>query len=354
MSTDKGTEAHRDAILHPMGMFGRCGGALGVLVLSVASLVAGCDFTGSRTADRIDDALRPLAGVSSVSHTVSRNGGFGPTSVTFDVYVRGEASADQLSALTHVFTDQIHDSRAFRSLTATLNVRRWPEGRHLDSTMYVELQPAAATPEPPWQDWLKLSRGEYGYEITGWASPSTYDRPAGTSLDVTLFDGKDRRPDNIGATEFATAVRRLGTDFPGSTSDWVITNSFIYSNDPPSIRSGHGLPTAAQLDLWEALDTIAPVHGAFNLGPLPGNRDQPDRNRIRLNKPAGRNVDRIAEEQLQLIRKSKTATAYTIDDAQITVRPGRCSAGVREPQPRTAPDVNLQSALRTQFETCPR
>lgn len=354
MSTDKGTEAHRDAILHPMGMFSRCGGALGVLVLSVASLVAGCDFTGSRTADRIDDTLRPLAGVTSVSHTISHSGGPAPASATFDVYVRGEASADQLSALTRVFTGQIHDSRTFRSWAATLNVRRSPEGNHLFSTMYVELRPSAATPEPPWQDWLKLSRGEYGYEITGWASPSTYDRPAGTSLNVTLFDGKDRRPDNIGATEFATAVRRLGTDFPGSTSDWVITNSFIYSNDPPSIRSGHGLPTAAQLDLWEVLDAIAPVHGAFNRGPLPGNRNQPDRNSIQLTKLADRNMDHVAEEQLQLIKKSGTSTVYTIGDAQITVRPGRCSAGVREPQPRTAPDVNLQSALRTQFETCPR
>lgn len=354
MSTDKGTEAHRDAILHPMGMFSRCGGALGVLVLSVASLVAGCDFTGSRTADRIDDTLRPLAGVTSVSHTISHSGGPAPASATFDVYVRGEASADQLSALTRVFTGQIHDSRTFRSWAATLNVRRSPEGNHLFSTMYVELRPSAATPEPPWQDWLKLSRGEYGYEITGWASPSTYDRPAGTSLNVTLFDGKDRRPDNIGATEFATAVRRLGTDFPGSTSDWVITNSFIYSNDPPSIRSGHGLPTAAQLDLWEVLDAIAPVHGAFNRGPLPGNRNQPDRNSIQLTKLADRNMDHVAEEQLQLIKKSGTSTVYTIGDAQITVRPGRCSAGVREPQPRTAPDVNLQSALRAQFETCPR
>ncbi|OHT80910.1 hypothetical protein BKG69_07695 [Mycobacteroides chelonae] len=337
-----------------MGMFGRRGGALGVLVLSVASLVAGCDFTGSRAADRIDDTLRPLAGVTSVSHTISHSGGPAPASATFDVYVRGEASADQLSALTRVFTGQIHDSRTFRSWAATLNVRRSPEGNHLFSTMYVELRPSAATPEPPWQDWLKLSRGEYGYEITGWASPSTYDRPAGTSLNVTLFDGKDRRPDNIGATEFATAVRRLGTDFPGSTSDWVITNSFIYSNDPPSIRSGHGLPTAAQLDLWEALDAIAPVHGAFNRGPLPGNRNQPDRNSIQLTKLADRNMDHVAEEQLQLIKKSGTATVYTIGDAQITVRPGRCSAGVREPQPRTAPDVALQGELRAQFETCPR
>ncbi|NGX06343.1 hypothetical protein [Mycobacteroides franklinii] len=337
-----------------MRMFGQGGGALGVLVLSVGSLVAGCDFTGSRTADRIDETLRSLAGVSSVSHTISHSGGPAPASATFDVYVRGEASADQLSALTRVFTGQIHDSRTFRSWAATLNVRRWPEGNHLFSTMYVELRPSAATPEPPWQDWLKLSRGEYGHQITGRVWPSDYDRPAGTSLDVTLFDGKDRRPDDIGATEFATAVRRLGTDFPGSTSDWVITNSLIYANDPPSIRSGHGLPTAAQLDLWEALDTIAPVDGDFNRGPLPGNRDQPDRNSIQLTKLTGRNMDHVAEEQLQLIKKSGTATVYTIDHAQITVRPGRCSTGVWEPQPSTAPDVALQGELRAQFETCPR
>ncbi|SKW45688.1 Uncharacterised protein [Mycobacteroides abscessus subsp. massiliense] len=58
-------------------------------------------------------------------------------------------------------------------------------------------------------------------------------------------------------------------------------------------------------------------------------------------------MDHVAEEQLQLIKKSGTSTVYTIGDAQITVRPGRCSAGVREPQPRTAPDVNLQSALNS-------
>lgn len=114
-------------------------------------------------------------------------------------------------------------------------------------------------PEPPWQDWLRLSRGDYGYEITGWATPADHDRSAGTSLEITLFDGRNRRPDNIGAEEFAAVVHRLAADFPQSRSDWVIINSFIYANDPPSIRSDHGLPTSAQLRLWQALDAIAPI-----------------------------------------------------------------------------------------------
>jgi len=336
-----------------MRMFGRWG-VLAVLVLSAAWALTGCDVTGSRSADRIDNALRPLSGVSSVSHTVGRNGGFGPTDVTFDVYVRGEATADQLSALTHVFTDQIHESRTFRTLRATLNVRRWPVGDHLYSTMYVEMRPSVFTPEPPWQDWLKLSQGDYGYEITGWASPSDNGRPAGTSLDVTLFDGKDRRPDNIGAKEFAAAVRRLSTDFSHSTSDWEVTNSFIYSNDPPSVRSDHGLPTPAQLSLWEALDAITPIHGEFNLSPLPYGREQPDHNRVSVSKLPVQNGDHVAVEQLQLIRESESATVYNVKYAQITVRPGRCSAGIQEPQPRTPHDVNVQADLRAQFETCPR
>lgn len=336
-----------------MGMCGRWGG-LCAGVLTAVSVLTACDFTGSQSAGRIDEALRPLPGVSSVSHTVGRNGGFGPTDVSFDIYVHDATTTDQLSALTRVFTDQIHDSRAFRALRATLNVRRWPPGNHMHSTMYVELRPSVTTPEPPWQDWLKLSREDYGYEITGWASPANNDRPAGTSLDVTLFDGKDRRPDNIGAREFAAAVRRLITDFPHSTSDWVITNSFIYSNDPPSIRSDHGLPTPAQLDLWQALDAIAPIHGAFNLDPLPYNRKQPDSGRIQLSKLARQDVDRVAVEQLQLIKKSATTTVYDIDDPQITVRPGRCSTGVQEPQPRTPHDVNVQAELHAQFETCSR
>lgn len=289
-----------------------------------------------------------------MSHTVGRNGGFGPTEVSFDVYVRDEATTDQLSALTHVFTDQIHASRAFRTLRASLHVRRWPPGNHMHSTMYVELRPSVTTPEPPWQDWLRLSRGDYGYEITGWATPADHDRSAGTSLEITLFDGKNRRPGNIGAEEFAAVVRRLAADFPQSRSDWVITNSFIYANDPPSIRSAHGLPTPAQLRLWQALDAIAPVHGAFNLDPLAFNPKQPDSNRIRLGKLAPRDMDRVAVKQLQLIAKSETATVYDIDEAQITVRPGRCSAGVQEPQPRTPDNVNMQAKLRAQFETCPR
>lgn len=209
-------------------------------------------------------------------------------------------------------------------------------------------------PEPPWQDWLRLSRGDYGYEITGWATPADHDRSAGTSLEITLFDGRNRRPDNIGAEEFAAVVHRLAADFPQSRSDWVIINSFIYANDPPSIRSDHGLPTSAQLRLWQALDAIAPIHGAFNLDPLAYNPKQPDSNRIRLGKLAPRDMDRVAVKQLQLIAKSETATVYEIDDAQITVRPGRCSAGVQEPQPRTPDNVNMQAELRAQFETCPR
>ncbi|CPZ57907.1 hypothetical protein [Mycobacteroides abscessus] len=336
-----------------MGMCGQWR-RLRALALIGVSVLAGCDFTGAQSADRIDQSLKPLPGVSSVSHTVGRNGGFGPTEVSFDVYVRDEATTDQLSALTHVFTDQIHASRAFRTLRASLHVRRWPPGNHMHSTMYVELRPSVTTPEPPWQDWLRLSRGDYGYEITGWATPADHDRSAGTSLEITLFDGKNRRPGNIGAEEFAAVVRRLAADFPQSRSDWVITNSFIYANDPPSIRSAHGLPTPAQLRLWQALDAIAPVHGAFNLDPLAFNPKQPDSNRIRLGKLAPRDMDRVAVKQLQLIAKSETATVYDIDEAQITVRPGRCSAGVQEPQPRTPDNVNMQAKLRAQFETCPR
>ncbi|SIG82777.1 Uncharacterised protein [Mycobacteroides abscessus subsp. abscessus] len=97
-----------------MGMCGQWR-RLRALALIGVSVLAGCDFTGAQSADRIDQALKPLPGVSSVSHTVGRNGGFGPTEVSFDVYVRDEATTDQLSALTHVFTDQIHASRAFRT-----------------------------------------------------------------------------------------------------------------------------------------------------------------------------------------------------------------------------------------------
>lgn len=322
-------------------------GAKGRLVVLGAVLIAGvtgCDFGGSRAADAIDDVLKSQPGVTSVTHTVSSNDGFGVRTASFDVYVSTDATADQLSALGRTFTDQVNGSRVYDDKGASMNVRRSAQSfpAQTGSTMYVGVAPEKTTPEPPWQDWLKLSQGDYAYEITGSASPDDGWQPARTSLTVTLRS-YDHVHDPLAASEFAASVRRLIADFADSTTAWHVFDAD--SNNAPSIRSGHGLPTAEQLALWEALDRLAPTNGLFDL--------EPPRVSVE-DMPAGADGDGVAVDQLQLVKNSGLPAVYEIEDEQITVRPGGCSKDAQEPQPRTPPLMDRQTKLRAQFERCPR
>lgn len=315
-------------------------GRLAVVVV-VLVLVATCyQFRGSWSARLIDTVLRRQPGVTFVAHTVSSNDGFGVRTASFDVYVSTDATADQLSALGHTFATQIHDSWVYGGLGASFVVMRSAQSypAQSGSTMYVSFEPSRPTPQAPWRDWLALSKGDYAYEITGSASPDN------TSLTVALRSIK-HSADPLSASEFAASVRRLTTDFPDSTVGWTVFDAD--TNKAPSIRSDRGLPSPAQLALWQALDQIAPIDGAFNL-------DRPDQNSFSLDAlPPGPDVDRAVVAQLQLIKDSGLPAAYDVEDAQITVRPGGCSKDVQEPQPRTPADADLQARLRAQFEHCP-
>lgn len=302
-----------------------------------------CQFRGSWSAGLIDKVLKNQPGVTFVTHTVSSNNGFGVRTASFDVDVAARATADQLSALGRTFADQIHGSMVYGGLGAGLNVRRSAPSFPAQSgaTMYLSFDPSKTTPEPPWQDWLKLAQGDYAYEVTGSASPDGPWRPANTSLQLDLRS-YDHWGDPLSASEFAAAVRRLIADFPDSTADWHIVDAD--SNNAPSIRSSHGLPTPEQLTLWEALDRIAPTNGGFDLEPP----------RLSIDAvPTGPGEDRLLIDQLQLIKNWGLPVVYEVDDAHITVRPGGCSKDAQEPQPRNPADEALQARLRAQFESCP-
>lgn len=313
-----------------------------VVVVVVLVLVATCyQFRGSWSARLIDTVLRRQPGVTFVAHTVSSNDGFGVRTASFNVHVSPDATADQLSALGHTLATQIHDSWVYGGLGASFVVMRSAQSypAQSGSTMYVRFEPSRPTPEAPWADWLTLSKGDYAYDITGSASPDS------TSLEVGLRS-IEHWQDPLSASKFATSVRRLATDFPDSTVAWTVFDAD--TNKAPRIRSDHGLPNRAQLALWEALDQIAPIDGAFNL-------DRDDHNAFTLDAlPPGpaSDVDRVVVAQLQLIKDSGVPAAYDVEDAQITVRPGGCSKDVREPQPRTPADLGLQARLRAQFEQC--
>ncbi|ART72329.1 hypothetical protein BTO20_30615 [Mycobacterium dioxanotrophicus] len=312
-----------------------------VVVVVVLVLVATCyQFRGAWSARLIDSALRRQPGVTFVTHTVSSDNGFGVRTASFNVYVSGDATADQLSALGHTLATQIHDSWVYGGLGASFIVMRSAQQSYpaqSGSTMYVRFEPSRPTPEAPWRDWLALSKGDYAYEITGSAWPDN------TDLTVALRS-IEHSHDPLSASEFATSVRRLVTDFPDSTVGWTVFDAD--TNNAPRIRSDRGLPNQAQLALWQALDQIAPIDGAFNV-------DRPDRNSFTLDAlPPGPDVERVVIAQLQLIKDSGLSAAYEVEDAQITVRPGGCSKDVREPQPQTPAEVDLQARLRTQFEQC--
>lgn len=317
---------------------------LAILGVVLALGITCCQFRGSWSAGLIDNVLKSQPGVTFVTHTVARDMGFGVRTADFQVMVSPEATADQLSALGRTFADQIHGSMVYGGLGANLHVSRSSESfpDQSGATMYVSVDPSKTTPEPPWQDWLKLAKGDYAYDVTGWASPDGPWQPARTSLRVILRS-YDHVHDPLGASEFADSVRRLIADFADSTTAWHIFDAD--SNNAPSIRSDHGLPTAEQLALWEALDQLAPTNGLFDL--------EPPRLSIE-DVPAGADGDRVAVDQLQLVKNSGLPAVYEIEDEQVTVRPGGCSKDAQEPQPRTPPLMDLQTKLRAQFESCPR
>ncbi|OBB27746.1 hypothetical protein A5792_23125 [Mycolicibacterium peregrinum] len=317
---------------------------LAILGVVLALGITCCQFRGSWSAGLIDNVLKSQPGVTFVTHTVSSNSGFGVRTADFQVMVGPEATADQLSALGRTFADQIHGSMVYGGLGANLHVSRSSESfpDQSGATMYVSVDPSKTTPEPPWQDWLKLSQGDYAYAITGSASPDGPWQSARTGLTVTLRS-YDHVHAPLGASEFAASVRRLIADFPDSTTDWTIVDAD--SNNAPSIRSDHGLPTAEQLTLWEALDQLAPTKGLFDL-------EQP---RFSIGgAPVGSERDRIVGGQLQLIKDSGVPAVYELESEHVTVRPGGCSKDVQEPQPRMPADERLQTKLRAQFESCPR
>jgi hypothetical protein len=317
---------------------------LAILGVVLALGITCCQFRGSWSAGLIDNVLKSQPGVTFVTHTVARDMGFGVRTADFQVMVGPEATADQLSALGRTFADQIHGSMVYGGLGANLHVSRSSESfpDQSGATMYVSVDPSKTTPEPPWQDWLKLAKGDYAYGISGSAYPGHDRRPASTNLTVALRGYRDLGND-LAESEFAAAVRRLAMDFPDSTTEWKVFD--IDSNNAPSIRSDHGLPTAEQLALWEALDQLAPTNGLFDL--------EPPRLSIE-DVPAGADGDRVAVDQLQLVKNSGLPAVYEIEDEQVTVRPGGCSKDAQEPQPRTPPLMDLQTKLRAQFESCPR
>ncbi|MGV0783240.1 hypothetical protein [Mycolicibacterium sp. XJ775] len=317
---------------------------LAILGVVLALGITCCQFRGSWSAGLIDNVLKSQPGVTFVTHTVARDMGFGVRTADFQVMVSPEATADQLSALGRTFADQIHGSLVYGGLGANLHVSRSSESfpDQSGATMYVSVDPSKTTPEPPWQDWLKLAKGDYAYGISGSAYPGHDRRPASTNLTVALRGYRDQGND-LAESEFAAAVRRLAMDFPDSTTEWKVFD--IDTNDAPSIRSENGLPTAEHLALWERLDRLAPTKGEFDLEPP----------RFAVGKvPAGSERDRIVGGQLQLIKDSGVPAVYELENEHVTVRPGGCSKDVQEPQPRMPADERLQTKLRAQFESCPR
>lgn len=327
---------------------------LGVLVLAAVVVLTGCDVSGEDAAGRIDDQLRPLPGVWSVSHNVRKELGMTAAGLWTRVEVHPEATAEQLTEISRTYEDVVHNSAKFGKLPASLSVSRRPRERDSGnswSEMTFDLKPGQQTPSPPWSQWLRLSDGDYGNEIRGSAWPPDEWTPAGhRQLTINVLKYDDPHADSATAQELAPLLHRLAADFPETDIDWKVRPSGPLENGSLGVDSDHGLPSPPQVSLWEAISVLSPVRAEFKM-----NSQGIDRNQFTLQRlPAAADVDRVVSGQLQLIKDSRLPALYKVESAGIQVRPGSCSAGIPDPPPYLPENAALQTRLRAQFESCPR
>lgn len=140
-------------------------GWLAVVGVGLLLAMTCCEFRGNWSADLIEKALRRQPGVTFVSHSLRKEMGLELRAASFDVHVGPKVTAEKLASLTRTFSDHIHGSWVYGGLGATMTVMGTSESfpAQTGSTMYVSIAPSETPPDPPWQDWLTLSQGDYAY-----------------------------------------------------------------------------------------------------------------------------------------------------------------------------------------------
>lgn len=312
--------------------------ACAILLLWTLFGVTGCDIAGSDTAAAIVDDLKKLPGVQSASQELSTySGGLTASALAVNVSTRPDVSGAELDWMWSTLVRRVTNANTLRDAKVDLTVLRGPR-----ATAHVRIDPTNNNPaKPPWDEWVHVAADypDAVIELIG-----TVPQGARYVLTLNAF----AEPGPVTAPALANLTRRLLTDFDASRPiNWEIKP--IGDVKYQSIQANHGLPEASQLALWESLNQLAPTSGLFDM-----TSDSSRRNQFTIERlPAADQVDDIVGGQLQLIKDSGLRAEYRVHKERIVVRPGGCSKGISD-EPTWASAQELQTGLRTQFETCSR
>lgn len=326
--------------------------AVGILTGSSLLAAGGCVAGQTDPSRSIAQAISGLPGVESTTHNFSIDW-YDTFTVHLGANVRPDITPEQLTAIWEVFTRRAKNAGAGH---AHFNVRltisdcpstvarpdRYCGG--ISATTDME----SAEPVPDWQEWRALIRGHYGNDIQ--VNTSHVKGQSHKQITVTLAPSTDGKPREARAQDFSPLFRRLGTDFPGlRKAAWTATSTG--GQTPANVSNlelgtSRGLPTDAEVGLWEALSAIAPVK--MSLVRDSGTNDEKSLVTVTLPGTGETAWRRAALSQLMLLEAYQHRVKYeaTYGKDTLTVIVGGCS-------PEFETGSALQNELRQWFETCP-
>ncbi len=323
--------------------------AVGILTGSSLLAASGCAAGHTDPSRPIAQAINGLPGVESTTHSFSI-GWYDTFTVHLDANVRPEITPEQLTAIWEVFTHRVEEAgagHAHVNVRLTINDCPPPVARpgsycgEISETTDME----SAEPVPNWQEWRALVRGHYANAIR--VKTSHVNGQSHKQITVTLPPSADGTPREARAQDFSSLFRRIATDFPGlREAAWTATGGQTPANvSNLELGTSRGLPTDAELGLWEALSAIAPVK--MNLVRDSGTSDEKSLVTVTLPGAGEANWRRAALSQLMLLRAYQHRVKYeaTYGKDTLTVVVGGCS-------PEFDTGSALQNELRRWFETC--
>jgi hypothetical protein len=317
---------------------------VGLLVL------AACGTAPPDRRSAVDDLTRQLAsmpGVAAARNTFDDDAARGPAYFEIDVDVGKNVTADQLSAITNRYLDDLQrvDYTGYR---AELDVRRGDELFLVDTTG----RPVTNREQILGQarSWVALSEAFPGSAVRLRATTSHADSKAPIPSSGTI-----QLPEESDYTAVAAAVNTLATSFADLVAgEWTINAG---KQHPAEIRTLRRWPTPAEMELWHTLnaDQSIPHADVFTInGGVTGPFFVSER--ILADDPAM--ALRLAEQHLPIVARLPAPVLYTASNqyrghiafygqatAPVMITIGGCSARTYRPTP-------AEQALIDKYETC--
>jgi hypothetical protein len=197
--------------------------------------------------DQLTQQLRGLPGVVAADNTFSADEARGPTFFEVDVDVAGDATGDQVAAVTAAYLDSLR-ATDYTGYRAELRIRHAGDvfgvdsgGRPVSNRDQIDHQA---------RSWVTLRQQFARSTVTMRAAIGHSGDPPGRR---PVASGSIQLPDTADYTAVAAAFGTLASRFGDLIGgDWTISAG---NQHPAEIRASRRLPTPAEMDVWTALNT---------------------------------------------------------------------------------------------------